>query len=120
MIDDVSDEERIDRWRFGVLLLGLFQAALVLANLAPQAPPMLTLLPALALGYVVAISRERAPGRWWFALAPVAAFVVVVVVLVGRYVLDASPAWWVGGAIVAAAPAVVAATTTRNLARSRA
>ena len=93
-------------------MLAAVQAAMVLAQLtAWPVPPLLALLPAFALGLVVAVSRDRAPGRWWFALAPLAALTVTVVVLAGAAADDV--AWWVVGAAVSAAPAWLVASTGR-------
>ncbi|MCC2333813.1 hypothetical protein [Cellulomonas wangsupingiae] len=112
--DNPVREQGAVRWRRGVLLLGLVQVAvLVPVVLAPRAvPSLLAVLPVLGLTLVVAGARERAPGRWWFALAPAAALVVTTVVL-GASVLAASP-WWLVGALAAGVPAVVVAVTSRT------
>ncbi|MBO0921907.1 hypothetical protein J1G42_13850 [Cellulomonas sp. zg-ZUI222] len=112
------DERETARWRLGVRSLAAVQAAVVLANLTSwPVPPLLTLLPVFALGLVVGVSRERAPGRWWFALAPLAAVTATLVALTGAVADDV--AWWVVGAVVSAAPAWLVASTGRPLRATR-
>ena len=117
VVNDGAEEHGAVWWRLGVVLLGLVQAALLLSNLAPwPASAAVTLLPVGALALVAAVSRDRAPGRWWFALPPLNAAAVVALVLVGTLLLDSPPAmWWMGCAVVAAIPAVVVATTARSV-----
>ena len=113
MVSEIRVDERATlRWRLGVRVLAVVQAAVVLAHLTTwPVPPLLTLLPVFALGVVAGVSRDRAPGRWWFALAPLAALTVTVVVLAGAAADDV--AWWVVGAAVSAAPAWLVASTGR-------
>jgi len=115
------DEQETVRWRLGVRVLAAVQAAMVLAQLtAWPVPPLLALLPAFALGLVVAVSRDRAPGRWWFALAPLAAVTATLVMLGGAAgAASDDVAWWVVGAAVSAAPAVLVASTGRPLPPTR-